>query len=99
MSAADSNQGERVATIEADSTKHVHTSSVPKFALTNNGPNNVYFRDAPEPGNLQRDGLQRIGEIEMEVGDTFQLPDGKSKFELQCLAAQSAKLWYSPIRT
>ena len=99
MAAADSTQGRRIATIEADATKHLHIlQNVPKCSLTNNGPSNVYLRDIPEVGDLARDGLQRIGEVELEVGDSYPLPDGHDKFELQCLAAQSAKLWYTPNR-
>lgn len=99
MAAADITVGRRIATIECDSTKHVITlDNVPKAAITNLGPSNVFIRDIPETGDLARDGAQRIGEVELEVGDSFPLPDGNAKFEQQCLAAQTSKLWYVPVR-
>ncbi len=100
MAAADIDLTTRFATIECDSTKHeIRITDAPKASLTNLGPSNVFIRDRIEAGDLARDGAQREGEIELEPGDSVPLPDGSSKLEQQCLAAQTSKLWYIPLRS
>lgn len=91
----------RLATIECTDSKNVITIAGPgKSSLTNLGPSNVFIRDLPDASaNLARDGAQRNGEIELEVGDSVPLPDGATKIEHQCIAAQTSKMWYVPLRS
>ncbi len=99
MAAADETLANDIATLEADGTVFdILTPQVPRYSLVNKGPNSVWVRTVydKDKANLARAQSQLIGEIEMEPGDTLPMPQGMSKAQRQCLAGQTAVMWYVP---
>lgn len=86
----------RFATIECDATKNEVTIKGARASIANVGDQNVFVSMNNPVGDLNRDGLQAVGEIELEPGDSTPLPANLRKFQHQCLAAQTTKLWYLP---
>ena len=86
----------RWATIECDAAKNDVTISNTRASIANVGDQNVFISVNKPAGDLFRDGLQHAGEVELEPGDSIPLPAGLTKFQHQCLAAQTTKLWYLP---
>ena len=86
----------RWATIECDATKNEVTIQVARATIANVGDQNVFISLNNPAGDLFRDGLQHVGEVELEPGDSIPLPASLPKFQHQCLAAQTTKLWYLP---
>ena len=89
----------RIAYIKASDTKSTIKTQAPKASIVNFGPDTVYFRDEVTTGALNRDDDERIGEIPIRQGDSLPLPDGISKFDLQCKTGEAAELWFVPLRS
>lgn len=99
MAAGNVSLVDRIATVECDANKFKLESNQPSFFLTNKGPNNVYLGMTFGAGDLQRDGLGVDGEVELEPGDGIPIPQGTTKVEFQCKAAEMAVMWYNPIQS
>lgn len=99
MAAADETLANDIATLEADATVFdILTPNVGRYSLVNKGPDSVWVRTVydKDKAALTRTQSQKIGEIEMEPGDTLPMPQGTSKVQRQCLAGKTAVMWYVP---
>ena len=92
-------ENNRWATVEADENKYVLTlNQMGKCNLMNVGDQTVYLSDELAAGDLNRDGLQRVGEIPLAPGDSFPLPEGLKKMEFQCGAGLTSTMILLPLR-
>lgn len=99
MAAADITLDNDVATLEASGTVFdILTPNVARYSLVNKGPDSVWIRTLydKDKGALTRTQAQLAGEIEMEPGDSLPMPQGHTKAQRQCLAGETAVLWYVP---
>ncbi len=96
MAAADITVAGKFATIEMDATKREITITNANGVLVNVGANTGFISMNRNAADLFRDGLQHVGEVQLEPGDSIALPGGTPFIEEQCLAAQTTTLWWIP---
>lgn len=95
MAAGDLTVNEKWATIEADATARKLTVESSGGSLVNVGGQAV-FLSMNSSNDLQKDGLQIDGEIQINPDDSIPLPAETSFVRYQCAAGQSTKLWFIP---
>ena len=95
MAATDITVNEQWATIEIDDTGHKVTINSPRGSFLNVGANTVYASSLPD-GALVKDGLQRVGEVPIEPGDSVPIPGGIPFVQVACAAGKTGKLIFVP---
>ena len=96
MAAADITVNNQWATIECDDVARLIVSKDARGSLTNYGDESVFLSMLGPAGSLNRDGIQRDGEIELVAGGAIPLPPNTTKVHFQCAAGLTTKLWYIP---
>ncbi len=84
------------ATIICSDVKLEITLQDARGALTNYGSETVYLSMLKPAGALNRDGVQRNGEIELLSNSAMPIPPGTKRVQAQCAAGLTTKLWYVP---
>lgn len=95
MAAADETVGAIPSTIEADGAVHKLTITAARASLANVGDFDVFLQ-FDSSGVLSRDGLQHVGEIQLEPGDSIPLPENTKFLETQCKVGETTSMWYLP---
>ena len=95
MAAGDITVNAKWATIEADATARKITVDSAGGNLVNVGGQAV-FLSMTNSGDLQRDGLQNDGEIQINPDDSIPIPAEASFIRYQCAAGQTTTLWFIP---
>lgn len=95
MAAADITLNSNVATIECDATVHKITIESAGASIVNIGAESVFI-SMVDGGDLERDGLQHDGEIEMAPNDSVPIPVEAAFVRHQCAVGKTTKLWFIP---
>lgn len=95
MAVADITVNEKWATIECDDSPHRIVIDSTGASIVNVGAKSV-FLSMLSGGDLERDGLQHNGEIQLDPNDSVPVPVDASFVRHQCLTAEITKLWFVP---
>lgn len=95
MAAADITLNAMPATIECTDAEFKITINGSNVSLVNIGLQSVFLKFSND-GDLDRDGLQHDGEIELGPDDSIPLPTGATLVRHQCASGQATKMWYMP---
>lgn len=95
MAAADIALNDKIATVESDDTARRIDIGSAGASLVNVGSYPIFI-SMVDGGDLDRDGLQHDGEIQLDPNDSVPIPVEASFIRHQCAATQTSKLWFIP---
>ena len=95
MAAANVDLNALPSTVECDATEHRIGLLGLSCSLVNVGLESVYLK-FDEEGDIDADGLQHNGELQLGPNDTLPVAAGLTFVRHQCGAGKATKLWYVP---